>query len=53
MPYSLSTNETDASKNKSKNPCDFLISKLTVKVFDKKDSFINILVDGIFNNYGL
>jgi leucyl aminopeptidase (aminopeptidase T) len=35
-------------KNKSRNHMDFLISKPTVKVFDKKGSCINILVDGVF-----
>jgi leucyl aminopeptidase (aminopeptidase T) len=35
-------------KNKSKNHMDFLISKPTVKVFDKKDSCVNVLVDGVF-----
>ncbi|MEM3696313.1 MAG: aminopeptidase [Candidatus Bathyarchaeia archaeon] len=35
-------------KNKSKNHMDFLISKPTVKVFDKKGSCMNVLVDGVF-----
>jgi leucyl aminopeptidase (aminopeptidase T) len=38
-------------KNKSKNHMDFLISKPTVKVFDKKGLGMNILVDGFFNPF--
>ncbi|MGB9756559.1 MAG: aminopeptidase [Candidatus Bathyarchaeales archaeon] len=37
-----------SGKNKSKNHMDFLISKPTVKVFDKKGSCVAILVDGVF-----
>lgn len=38
-------------KNKSKNHMDFLISKPNVKVFNKKGSSFDVLLDGIFQQF--
>jgi len=38
-------------KNKSKNHMDFLVSKPTVKVFNKNGSSHDILVNGVFSNF--
>jgi len=38
-------------KNQSKNHMDFLISKPTVKIFNKDGSGIDVLVNGVFRTY--
>ena len=43
-----SNSDMPGGKNKSKNHMDFLISKPSVKVFDKKGSCMNVLVEGVF-----
>lgn len=45
-------NNTDmpSGKNQSKNHMDFLVSKPTVKIFNKNGSSIDVLIDGVFQH---